>query len=58
MFAWSERLLLDQAYGGYAFAGLISAIRDSALTGENTVLLIMMGGFPGLIAYKPGFWSE
>jgi D-cysteine desulfhydrase len=53
--ARTEGLLLDPVYGGKAFAGLISAIRDGRWDGAEAVLFVMTGGLPGLFAYEPAF---
>ncbi|WP_081739516.1 D-cysteine desulfhydrase family protein [Methylobacterium sp. 10] len=53
--ARTEGLLLDPVYGGKAFAGLISAVRNKAWQDEGPVLFVMTGGLPGLFAYEPAF---
>lgn len=56
--ARSEGLLLDPVYGGKAFGGVISAIRNGVWRNEEAVLFIMTGGLPGLFAYEPAFRFE
>jgi len=55
LLARSEGLLLDPVYGGKAFAGLVTAIRQGEWSHDAAVLFVMTGGLPGLFAYEPAF---
>ena len=56
--ARTEGLLLDPVYGGKAFAGLLSDIRNGLYRAGDNILFIMTGGTPGLFAYRTAFQKE
>lgn len=49
--ARTEGIILDPVYTGKAFCGLVRAIRDGAVAGDDIVVFIHTGGAPGLFAY-------
>jgi L-cysteate sulfo-lyase len=53
--ARTEGLLLDPVYGGKAFAGLLSDIKNGLYHAGDNVLFILTGGTPGLFAYRTAF---
>lgn len=50
-----EGVLLDPVYSGKAMAGMISYIRASKFTPQDTLVFIHTGGTTGLFAYKKIF---
>src|SRR5262249_22633687 len=58
LLARSEGLLLDPVYGGKAFAGLLSDIKNGFYHQGDNVLFIMTGGTPALFAYRAAFQGE
>ena len=56
--ARTEGLLLDAVYGGKAFAGLLSDIKNGFYRAGDNILFIMTGGTPGLFAYRTAFQVE
>ena len=55
LMARTEGLLLDPAYSGKAFAGLLQDIRSGVYRPGDAVLFVMTGGVPGLFAYRGAF---
>ena len=55
LMARTEGLLLDPVYGGKAFAGLLSDVKNGVYHPGDNVLFIMTGGTPGLFAYRAAF---
>jgi D-cysteine desulfhydrase len=58
LLARTEGLLLDPVYGGKAFAGLLSDVRNGFYRAGDNILFIMTGGTPGLFAYRTAFQKE
>ena len=56
--ARTEGLLVDPVYGGKAFAGLLSDVRNGFYRAGDNILFIMTGGTPGLFAYRTAFQKE
>ena len=53
--ARTEGILLDPVYTGKAMAGLLSLVRNDAITPGETVVFWHTGGAPGLFAYPEVF---